>query len=402
MTRQPMPNMSLVVLSMACFESVNRTVYRLLQSEYGIPVHLIIPSSLDFPGGSKEPLDNPDEILAITKLPISSPHPRLQVFRGAGVVVSGLRPTHILVDSDPASLMAVAAAGWARRLDAKLWTITCENLPRNYLREALGGQGQASPRAFVSGLLNQSFLLACRSRVDQVFTISQDGTQAMEALGFRGRITQMPLGFDAAIFNPQGAQRIAETKTRLGVNQPVIAYFGRIAPEKGVDLLVRALAKMLDQPWQLLLDDFDRYRSPYQAKILSLLESTGVAKRTVFFHSNHHDIADYMNAADIVVLPSVSTPKWKEQYGRVIPEAMACGKVVVGSHSGTLPELIGDSGFVFSEGDVGQLQALIAKLLGMPRDAFGEIGIKAQRRALAQLSANRQAEILHRCLAGAI
>ena len=49
-----MPNVSLVVLSMACFESVNRTVYRLLQSAYGIPVHLIIPSSLDFPGGSKD------------------------------------------------------------------------------------------------------------------------------------------------------------------------------------------------------------------------------------------------------------------------------------------------------------------------------------------------------------
>ena len=52
--------------------------------------------------------------------------------------------------------------------------------------------------------------------------------------------------------------------------------------------------------------------------------------------------------------------------------------------------------------DVGQLQALIAKLLVMPRDAFGEMGVKAQRRALSQLSANRQAQILHRCLLGAI
>lgn len=396
-----MPNISLVVLSLACFESVNRTVYRLLQSEYGIPVHLIIPSSLDFPGGSKEPVDIPGEILSITKLPISSMHPRVQIFRGAGAVVAALRPTHILVDADPASLMSLVAARWARQLDAKLWAVTCENLPRHFVKEALGGLRAASPKVFISGLLNQLFLLACRSRVDQVFTISQDGTRAMAALGFRDRITPMPLGFDAAIFTPQAPQRIAETKARLGIDRPVIAYFGRIAPEKGVDLLVHALAKMMDQPWQLLLDDFDMYRSPYQAKIRSLLESTGVAKRTVFFHSNHRDIVDYMNAADIVVLPSVSTPKWKEQYGRVIPEAMACGKVVVGSVSGTLPELIGDCGFVFPEGDIDQLCALLSKLLALPHDALAEMGAKAYHRAQTQLSAHKQAEILHRCLVGA-
>ena len=396
-----MPNISLVVLSLACFESVNRTVYRLLQSEYGIPVHLIIPSSLDFPGGIKEPVENPDETLSITRLPISSMHPRLQIFRGAGAVVSKLKPTHILVDADPASLMSVVAARWARQLDAKLWAVTCENLPRNFVKEALGGLRSASPRAFISGLLNQLFLMACRTRVDQVFTISQDGTRVMEALGFRNRITQMPLGFDAAIFNRQAPQRIEETRVRLGIDRPVVAYFGRVSPEKGVDLLVRSLANLLDRPWQFLLDDFDRYPSPYQVEIQKLLESTGVKDRTVFFQSNHRDIADYMNAADIVVLPSISTPKWKEQYGRVIPEAMACGKVVVGSVSGTLPELIGDRGFVFTEGDIDQLGALLSKLLAMPHDALSEIGAKAYDRAQTQLSANRQAEILHRCLAGA-
>ena len=395
-----MANQSLVVLSMAGFESVNRTVYRLLQSEYGIPVHLIIPSSLDFPGGSKEPVDHAGEILSITKLPISSQHPRLQVFRGAGAVVSGLRPTHILVDADPASFMAVVAARWARRLEAKLWAITCENLQRNFVKESLTGLVNARPKAFISGLLNQFFLLACRSSVNRVFSISQDGTRAMAALGFHGRITQMPLGFDAAIFNRHDAQRISETKKRLGIDRPVIAYFGRIAPEKGVDLLIQALANLLDQPWQFLLDDFDRYPSPYQAKIRRLLETTGVKERTVFFHSNHHDIADYMNAADIVVLPSVSTPKWKEQYGRVIPEAMACGKVVIGSRSGTIPELIGEAGFVFPERDVGQLQTLISSLLAMPREQFSAIGTQANRRAHECLSANQQAQILHRTLTG--
>lgn len=385
---------SLLVFSTACFEDVNRTVYRLLQHEYGIPVHLVIPASLGFPGGSRQPVDIPGEILPITKLKFSGGHPRLQVFEGAAAVVSKLRPSHILVDIDPASLMMVRTARWARQFKAKLWAISCENLQRNYLVEALNGLLELSPKAFAGGVLTHVFSLLARPDIDRVFTISRDGTEVMEALGVRGRVTQMPLGFDETLFFPQSPQKIADTRKQCGVDQPAIAYFGRMVPEKGVDLLIRALAGLMHTRWQLLLDDFQAYQSPYQAEILRLLAATGVGARTVFFRSNHRDIPDYMNAADIVVLPSITTAKWKEQYGRVIPEAMACGKVVIGSRSGALPELIGDCGFVVAERDVDELRTLLAKLLSMSPADLCEIGARAARRAHSQLSATRQAEIL--------
>ena len=43
-------------------------------------------------------------------------------------------------------------------------------------------------------------------------------------------------------------------------------------------------------------------------------------------------------------MPSRTLPNWKEQFGRVIIEAMACGVPVVGSDSGAIPDVIGDAG----------------------------------------------------------
>ncbi len=60
---------------------------------------------------------------------------------------------------------------------------------------------------------------------------------------------------------------------------------------------------------------------------------------------------------DAFVLPSLTRPNWKEQFGRVLVEAMACGVPVIGSDSGAIPDVIGDAGLIFPEGDAGALAA---------------------------------------------
>jgi glycosyltransferase involved in cell wall biosynthesis len=101
----------------------------------------------------------------------------------------------------------------------------------------------------------------------------------------------------------------------------------------------------------------------------------------------------YMNAADIVVLPSISQLRWKEQYGRTVPEAMACGKIVVVSSSGTPKELVGDAGYVFPESNVDALATLLEKLLHESPETLKKMGERAAERARRQLSLHRQAEI---------
>jgi len=75
----------------------------------------------------------------------------------------------------------------------------------------------------------------------------------------------------------------------------------------------------------------------------------------------HDQAPEYLSAFDLLVLPSETRPHWKEQFGRVIIEALACGTPVVGSDSGEIPNVIAATkgGVVFPEG---QPQALAEQL----------------------------------------
>jgi glycosyltransferase involved in cell wall biosynthesis len=82
---------------------------------------------------------------------------------------------------------------------------------------------------------------------------------------------------------------------------------------------------------------------------------------------------------DVLVLPSRTRPNWKEQFGRSLVEAMACGVTVVGSDSGEIPHVIGDAGLLFPEGQAGELRERLSRLMA---DA-------ALRQALAQRGRDR-------------
>ena len=65
----------------------------------------------------------------------------------------------------------------------------------------------------------------------------------------------------------------------------------------------------------------------------------------------------------ILVLPSLTTPIWKEQFGRVLVEAMASKMVVIGSDSGEIPFVIGKAGLVFPEGQAEELRERIKRVI---------------------------------------
>src|SRR5205823_4589256 len=92
-----------------------------------------------------------------------------------------------------------------------------------------------------------------------------------------------------------------------------------------------------------------------------------VADRVIFKSAvPTHEVPREMERLDVLVLPSLTRPNWKEQFGRVLPEAMSCETPVIGSSSGEIPYVIGDSGLVFKEGDARELSTCVERLLNDP------------------------------------
>jgi glycosyltransferase involved in cell wall biosynthesis len=89
----------------------------------------------------------------------------------------------------------------------------------------------------------------------------------------------------------------------------------------------------------------------------------------------------YYHQLDALVLPSRTRPNWKEQFGRVLVEAMACGVPVIGSDSGEIPYVIGDAGLIFPEGQIEILRAHLSRLLADP-DLRADLTRRGRERVL--------------------
>lgn len=191
--------------------------------------------------------------------------------------------------------------------------------------------------------------------------------------GYRGRIKVLPqLGVDLKRFNT-AVTKVAPRQT-LGLNGLVIGYAGRLSMDKGLETLFRAFA-LLDEPniSLLLVTSSSRLPEYLQNLCTSLKINTRVKS---VMNTSHAEFPDYLRIFNIQVLPSLTTPTWKEQFGRVMIEGMACGVPVVGSSSGAIPEVLGEAGLVFKEGDAEDLKEKLELLLRdvSLREKMGQAG----------------------------
>lgn len=201
-------------------------------------------------------------------------------------------------------------------------------------------------------------------------------TEAVDVLrqqGFQGGVSVVPLfGVDTARFQPGSAEKIRSQWHATGL---VIGYIGRFVPEKGLDTLLEAAAS-LDFSFSLIFVGAGNALGSMQEQAHQL----GITSHCHFLPPVPNDqVADLMNAFDVLVLPSRSQVHWKEQFGRVLVEAMSCQIPVIGSRSGAIPEVIADAGLTFPEGDA---QALAAALgtLAQNADLRRTLGQRGTRR----------------------
>jgi glycosyltransferase involved in cell wall biosynthesis len=197
-------------------------------------------------------------------------------------------------------------------------------------------------------------------------------TAAVEVLrrkGFRGSAQVVPNAVDPDLFRPMDC---AKCREELGVEGFVAGYVGRVVPEKGIEDLLDALVSCPAQVNLLVVGQVSQ-GDIWQAHV----RARGLATRVRFVGAcPSSELPRIMNAMDTLVVPSRTTASWKEQFGRVVIEAHACGVPVVGSDSGAIPEVVGEGGLIVPERDSDALANAIMRLVAAPNWAreMGRLG----------------------------
>jgi len=192
------------------------------------------------------------------------------------------------------------------------------------------------------------------------------------------RIATIPCGVDTDLFVPGDR---AEARQRLGLDErPVLLWVGRIAPIKGLDTLLDAVARLRTpgQAVRLLIvgGDADEPTNGHETSLRHRIERLGLADAVRFVGPQPQSVLPaYYAAADVTVLPS-----YYESFGMVALEAMACGSPVIASRVGGLVTTVRDgvTGFLVPDGDVGALAERIESLIADPdlRWRVGREGVR--------------------------
>ena len=204
------------------------------------------------------------------------------------------------------------------------------------------------------------------SRVDFLIGRNQESLRVAYSKGLKAPSKVVGNGVDIELFRRQ--DRLACRKA-LGLEGFVVGYAGRLVKEKGIEILLEAVKKLSGNAVLCFCGDGEMKG---QLRAEPLVQWIGTLSR--------EELPQFYGALDVLVLPSQTTPSWKEQFGRVIVEAQACGVPVVGSDSGAIPEVIGDAGLVFPEKDADALFNLL-ETLRCNFDLQANLALKGAQRA---------------------
>lgn len=196
-----------------------------------------------------------------------------------------------------------------------------------------------------SGVLSKFWIPIANKILKGIIVPLRSTKKCWEGLGLKN-IYVNPLGVDLKLFDYSENKPSHELK---------LLYVGRVVPEKGLEYLLKAIS-LLDFPYSLTIagdGEIEYYRK--------LAQNLG-CNATFIGPVEYHKLPRLYREHNVFILPSVTTPQWKEQLGMVLIEAMATGRIVVGSDSGAIPEVVGRAGFIVPEKTVKPLKETLVKI----------------------------------------
>ena len=193
---------------------------------------------------------------------------------------------------------------------------------------------------------------AVLQRADYAVAFNESARRILEQLGFP-RAVVIPPAVDTTLFSKASQEqgRGSNLSFRIG-------YIGRFVSGKGIDVLLRAIRSLSFEFHITMVGD-----GPERRSLKRLADDLGLTDRIIWHGAvAQSELPFILNSMNVLVLPSRTEKHWKEQFGRVLIEAMACGVPVIGSSSGEIPQVIGGVGMVFEEGNSEALALGLSRL----------------------------------------
>jgi len=377
-----------------------RAFLRELARQPGVDLSLVAPSSWSRYLPRTTTYETADEPYRVELFrPWLSRHGATFFSPRLGSILRRVDPAVVLAIEEPYSVVMAQVVRWARRA------------PRRPLLACFSYQNIEKKYPFPFGRIERSVFAS----IDLLLGANPEVVEVARRKGYAGRAEVLPtpvdVDFYARLANRSDARDAASGEApepapgaRPGsvsgaMSEPAysavgglrIGYVGRFVEEKGIDTLLDAITRM-SAPSRLLLAG----GGPDEGEIRRRAAAFGDRVR-ILASPSAEEIAAIYGGLEVLVLPSRTRPNWKEQFGRVLVEAMACGVPVVGSDSGAIPWVIGDAGLVFPEGDADALAAHLDRLAADPgeRERLGRAGRKyARSRFSAEVVAQRLYDLL--------
>jgi glycosyltransferase involved in cell wall biosynthesis len=357
--------MRILMISKAFVVGQYQTKAEELARKPGVELTVVVPPSWRDERGvmqlEKEHVDGYELVVAQLRL---NGHYHLHFYPGIGEILEHVKPDLVHIDEEPYNLATFHTMANARRQLPRPRAVffTWQNLPHNY----------PLPFSWMEAYVyaNADYALAGNGPAEQV----------LRSKGFTKPIRVIPqFGVDPDIFRP--------APPREHDSEFVVGFAARLVPEKGASLLLSAL-RQLGKDWELRIVG----SGPERKKLEASARRLGIASSVRFFPwQTSEQMPDFFRALDVLVAPSLSRPNWTEQFGRVLIEAMACGVPVVGSSSGEIPNVVGDAGLIFPEGDVEGLAGALSALMS-DRPRREDIARRGRARVLEKYTQSRIAD----------
>ncbi|MEY1635239.1 glycosyltransferase [Morganella morganii] len=172
-----------------------------------------------------------------------------------------------------------------------------------------------------------------------------------------GKMIPFYNGIDTDIFfYNKAARKIKRDEINIADNTPLILSVGRLTEAKDYPNLFHAFSTLNTpiQPKLIIIGDGEE-----KDKLKNLSEALSIADNIIWL-GIRHDVQDWMSACDLFVLPSA----W-EGFGLVVAEAMACERLVIGTDSGGVSEVVNDFGLIVPPKAPTALASAIEKYLSL-------------------------------------